>query len=308
MLDGASRIGDVVAAAVAADGQPAVGITDHGNMYGALPMYTAAARRRREADPRDGGLLHQHLAVRPAEARRARDLPPRRCSPRPTRAIATSSSSRAARTSTATTTSPAATGSCSSGYHEGITATSGCLGGLVSQLILAGDEKAARRGRGAVPGHLRARPLLRRAPGPRPGRRRSGVQVAPRHRPEAAGAPLLATNDSHYTNKDDAEVARRVALRADRRVEERREALQVRGRRLLHQVGRRDARRVPRAARRVRQHAADRGALPTSRSSSGRSVLPSFPVPEGHDENSYLRELTMEGRARALRRRRRRRT
>ena len=45
MLDGASRIGDVVAA-VAADGQPAVGITDHGNMYGALPMYTAA----READ------------------------------------------------------------------------------------------------------------------------------------------------------------------------------------------------------------------------------------------------------------------
>ncbi|MCB1003338.1 MAG: PHP domain-containing protein, partial [Acidimicrobiales bacterium] len=33
MLDGASRIGEVVAAA-AADGQPALGITDHGNMYG----------------------------------------------------------------------------------------------------------------------------------------------------------------------------------------------------------------------------------------------------------------------------------
>ena len=41
MLDGASRIGDVVAAA-AADGQPAIGITDHGNMYGVLPMYRAA--------------------------------------------------------------------------------------------------------------------------------------------------------------------------------------------------------------------------------------------------------------------------
>ncbi|MGZ4800929.1 MAG: PHP domain-containing protein, partial [Acidimicrobiia bacterium] len=38
MLDGASRIGDVVAAA-AADGQPAIGITDHGNMYGVLDMY-----------------------------------------------------------------------------------------------------------------------------------------------------------------------------------------------------------------------------------------------------------------------------
>jgi len=40
MLDGAARIKDVVAAA-AADGQPAIGITDHGNMYGVLPFYAA---------------------------------------------------------------------------------------------------------------------------------------------------------------------------------------------------------------------------------------------------------------------------
>ena len=40
----------------------------------------------------------------------------------------------------------------------------------------------------------------------------------------------------------------------------------------------------------------------------GHAVLPSFPVPEGHDENSYLRELTMRGREGALRRRRPRRT
>ncbi|MGH9187085.1 MAG: PHP domain-containing protein, partial [Acidimicrobiales bacterium] len=40
MLDGAARIGDVVAAAVA-DGQPAIGITDHGNMYGVLDFYKA---------------------------------------------------------------------------------------------------------------------------------------------------------------------------------------------------------------------------------------------------------------------------
>ena len=40
MLDGAARIEEVVAAA-AADGQPALGITDHGNMYGILPFYKA---------------------------------------------------------------------------------------------------------------------------------------------------------------------------------------------------------------------------------------------------------------------------
>jgi DNA polymerase-3 subunit alpha len=46
MLDGASRVGDAVAAA-AADGQPAIAITDHGNMYGVLEFYKAA---------RDGGV------------------------------------------------------------------------------------------------------------------------------------------------------------------------------------------------------------------------------------------------------------
>ena len=40
MLDGAARVDEVVAAA-AADGQPALGITDHGNMYGILPFYKA---------------------------------------------------------------------------------------------------------------------------------------------------------------------------------------------------------------------------------------------------------------------------
>ncbi|MFZ4516762.1 MAG: DNA polymerase III subunit alpha [Microthrixaceae bacterium] len=38
MLDGAARIGDVVTSAVR-DGQPAMGITDHGNMYGVLDFY-----------------------------------------------------------------------------------------------------------------------------------------------------------------------------------------------------------------------------------------------------------------------------
>ncbi|MDQ3353721.1 MAG: PHP domain-containing protein, partial [Actinomycetota bacterium] len=43
MLDGAARVADVVAAAVA-DGQPAVGITDHGNMYGVLDFYAACCK------------------------------------------------------------------------------------------------------------------------------------------------------------------------------------------------------------------------------------------------------------------------
>jgi len=56
MLDGASRVGDVVAAAVA-DGQPAVGITDHGNMYGVLDLYKAA--RKASVKPIVGIELYQ---------------------------------------------------------------------------------------------------------------------------------------------------------------------------------------------------------------------------------------------------------
>ena len=38
MLDGASRLDELVAKAVE-DGQPAIGMTDHGNMYGTLDFY-----------------------------------------------------------------------------------------------------------------------------------------------------------------------------------------------------------------------------------------------------------------------------
>ena len=40
MLDGASRLDEIVEAAIK-DEQPALGITDHGNMYGVLPFYRA---------------------------------------------------------------------------------------------------------------------------------------------------------------------------------------------------------------------------------------------------------------------------
>ena len=41
MLDGAARVKDVIAAA-RRDGQTAIGITDHGNMYGVLDFYKEA--------------------------------------------------------------------------------------------------------------------------------------------------------------------------------------------------------------------------------------------------------------------------
>jgi len=43
LLDGANRIGDLVAAC-RADGQRAIALTDHGNMHGAIELYQAASK------------------------------------------------------------------------------------------------------------------------------------------------------------------------------------------------------------------------------------------------------------------------
>ena len=275
MLDGASRIGEVVAAA-AADGQPAVGITDHGNMYGALELYRRPRHAGHQARARHGGLLHEHVALRPAEASRARDLPPhdarrdRAGLPQPDQA------SRASRTSTATTTSPRSDWELLETYHEGITATTGCLGGLVSQLILQGAGAGRARSRRALPGHLRPRALLRRAPGPRHGRRRQGHPPAARHRPQAARA---AARDERQPLHDEGarRSARRAAVRADGCAAERPEPPEVRRRRLLHQVRRRDAPPLPRGAGSLRQHVARSPSASTVDLEFGNAILPVVP-------------------------------
>ena len=67
MLDGAARIADVVGAA-AADGQPALGITDHGNMYGVLDFYKECQDAGRQADHRLRALHGPRAAAASAPA------------------------------------------------------------------------------------------------------------------------------------------------------------------------------------------------------------------------------------------------
>lgn len=43
LLDGANRLDDVLAAAAAA-GQPAIALTDHGNLFGAIDFYNKAKK------------------------------------------------------------------------------------------------------------------------------------------------------------------------------------------------------------------------------------------------------------------------
>ncbi len=214
MLDGAARVGDLVAAAVA-DGQPALGITDHGNMYGVLDFYKACrdqgitpiigteaymARESRHerpvrrgkmddtgGDAEGGQKLYYHLTLLAETVEGYRNL------------MKLSSAAYLE----GYYYKPRLDWELLERYHQGLIATTGCLGGVVLQALLGGDVAEAER-RAArlqdifgkdnlfvelqdhgLPDQHRTNPQL--------------VEIARR-----IGAPLLATNDSHYTHRGDA--------------------------------------------------------------------------------------------------------
>jgi len=214
MLDGASRVGEVIAAA-AADGQPAIGITDHGNMYGVLDFYREARARgitpvvgieaymaggsRFERPLRRGRLddtggeggegdkLYYHLTLLAESNAGYKNL------------LKLASAAYL----TGYWYKPRVDWELLEAHHEGVIASTGCLGGVVCQALLRGDEPEATRlaarlqdifGRGSlfveiqdhgIEGQVRTNPQL--------------IAMA-----KAIGAPLLATNDSHYTHREDA--------------------------------------------------------------------------------------------------------
>ncbi len=214
MLDGAARVKDLVKAAVA-DGQPALGITDHGNMYGVLDFYKAcraeglnpvigteaymAGESRHErpvrrgkvddtgGDVEGGQKLYYHLTLLAESTQGYRNL------------LKLSSAAYLE----GYYYKPRLDWELLERHHEGLIATTGCLGGVVLQALLAGNEVEAERraarlqdifGRDnlfveiqdhGIADQQRTNPQL--------------IEIARR-----LGAPLLATNDSHYTHREDA--------------------------------------------------------------------------------------------------------
>jgi DNA polymerase-3 subunit alpha len=214
MLDGAARVGELVAAAVA-DGQPALGITDHGNMYGVLDFYKAcrdqgitpiigteaymAQESRHErpvrrgkmddtgGDAEGGQKLYYHLTLLAESVQGYRNL------------MKLSSAAYLE----GYYYKPRLDWELLERHHEGLIATTGCLGGVVLQALLGGDvEEAERRaarlqdifGQGNLFVELQDHGLAaQQQTNPQL------VEIARR-----IGAPLLATNDSHYTHRGDA--------------------------------------------------------------------------------------------------------
>ena len=214
MLDGAARLTELVDAA-AADGQPALAITDHGNMYGVLDFFALcrakginpiigteaymAGESRHErpvrrgkvddtgGDVEGGQKLYYHLTLLAESTEGYRNL------------MRLSSDAYLQ----GYYMKPRVDWEMLEQNHTGLIATTGCLGGVVLQALLAGDDERAYKLAGRLqdifgPEHLfvelqdhglvdqrRTNPGL--------------VSIARR-----LNAPLVATNDSHYTHRQDA--------------------------------------------------------------------------------------------------------
>jgi DNA polymerase III subunit alpha len=213
MLDGAARLDDLVAKVVA-DGQPAIGITDHGNMYGVLDFYKECRKQgvkpiigteaymadesRRERPTRrgriddsggdtDGGKkLYYHLTLLSETDQGYRNL------------IKLASLAFLE----GYYYKPRMDWDLLERHHDGLIATTGCLGGHVLQSLLQGDERAALAkaarlqdifGKDNLFVELQDHGL--------PAQRDTNPQLIQIAR--KIGAPIIATNDSHYVHRHD---------------------------------------------------------------------------------------------------------
>ena len=305
MLDGAARLDEMVAKAVA-DGQPAIGMTDHGNMYGTLEFYKEC--RKQGIKPIIGTeayMAHDHRSERPTRRGRVDDsggdteggkklyyhltlLAENETGYRNLIQLSSLAFLEGYYYK------PRIDWELLEKYSEGLIATTGCLGGHVLQSLLNGDDKGALEKAGRLQDIFGKDNLFvelqdhgiaaQRETNPKL------VEIAKR-----IGAPLLATNDSHYTHREDHESPRRAAVRADRCPDLRPEAVQVRGPRALPQDGPGDALPVPRAARGLRQQPVDRRAG-RPRDRVRRRAAPELPAARRvRQRREYLEHLTWEG-------------
>ena len=305
MLDGAARVQEVVAAA-AADGQPAIAVTDHGAMYGVVDFYTACrqhgikpivgleaymayesraerpARRGRlddtGGDTGGGRKLYYHLTLLAENDEGYRNL------------VKLSSEAYLS----GYFYKPRADWELLERHSAGLIATTGCLGGHVLQSLLHDDmagavEKAARLqdifGRDNLFVELQDHGLA--------DQRRTNPQLVEIAR--RLHAPLLATNDSHYVRREDAVAHDALLCVQTNAVISDADRFRFEGEE--HYL---------KTAAEMRQlfaelpEACDNTLWIAERANVelefGKPQLPEFPVPEGFaGDDEYLRHVTLEG-------------
>jgi DNA polymerase-3 subunit alpha len=305
MLDGAARVSDLVKA-VAGDRQPAVAITDHGVLYGVVDFYRAATAAGVKP------IIGIEAYVTPGSRF---DRPPRRDDIRYHMNLLAISDVGYRNLMTLASRAylegfyykPRMDTELLAEYSEGLIATSGCLGGHVPQM-LAPDASREEGNQGQEPDYgaaVAAAAMYQEIFGA--GNffievQDHGIEAQRRILDDLVkishdvGAPLVAANDSHYTYASEADahdVLLCIQTGANKSDEDRfkfeSQEFYIKSARQMRDLFPED--RFPGAC--------DNTLLIAERADVtlefGKILLPQFPVPKGHDEASYLRELVVEG-------------
>ncbi len=216
MLDGAARVEELVLAAKA-DGQRALGITDHGNLYGLIDFYQTC--RKHEVTPVLG--LEAYMSAtsrfdRPTRRGRMDDTGGeteggQKLYHHLTLLAVSNEGYRHLRELSSMAFlegyyyKPRVDWELLSRYAGGLVATSGCLGGVVLQALLRDDYAGALEQADRLQSIFgRENFFIELQDHGQPEQRRTNPDLVRLAR--EIGAPLLATNDLHYVRHGDAEM------------------------------------------------------------------------------------------------------
>lgn len=290
LLDGAGRIEDEVARAVSL-GMPALAITDHGVMYGAVEFYRACKKagikpiigcevyvaprsRFDKENRRDASPYHLILLVKNDQGYRnlcklvsLSSLEGFYYHPRVDREIL-------------------------SQYHEGLIAMSACLGGEVPQLLMNGDMEGARETAQwyqALFGEDYYFELQNHGI-PEQVRVNDGLHVLS----QELGIRMVATNDNHYVRAEDAEVQDVMLCIQTATTLDAEDRMRFSGREYYFKSYEEMLRMLPDDA-----EALDETVRVAEKCNFdftlGHNYMPNFETPGGQDHKSYLRTLCEEG-------------
>jgi DNA polymerase-3 subunit alpha len=290
LLDGANRLGDVLDAAVEA-GMPAVALTDHGNMFGAIEFYDGARKRglkpligieayttpygRHDRTPGQGS--SNHLVLLAKNEVGYRNL------------LKLTSKSYLE----GFYYKPRLDKELLRAHSEGIVALSACLKGEVNETLhRQGEEAAEERARElleifgegnfflelqnhGIPQQIQSNEVLRRLS-------------------KRLGIPLVATNDCHYLRKDDAQahdvllcIGTQKNVSDPDRLRYASDQFFMKTEAEMHAVFPEDGEAVENTLR-----VAELCDLTIPR---GQFHLPEFPVPPGYTLDSYFEKVAREG-------------
>jgi DNA polymerase-3 subunit alpha len=290
LLDGASRIKEIVEAAKAA-GQDALAITDHGSLYGAIPFYKAA----REAGIKPIIGCETYVAQRSLNDKETRvDRDPHHLV-----LLAqdkTGYQNLMQMISTAHLEGyyfrPRVDKELLARHSEGIIALSACLQGEVSQRVQAGDLDGATQVAEEYREIFGDRYFLeiQNHGIPEEAVTREGViEVARR-----TGIAVVATNDSHYTSPDDAQMHDvLLCIQTGKRVsDENRMRFTGDG---FFLRGFDDMRAAFPDIEEAVRNTADVAAMCNVEIELGGMLLPTYDVPDGLTADQYLRVLCEDG-------------